>query len=269
MDHLLRAKAPISDAGWSQIEDEATRSLRHYLAARKLVDYRATGDWTTSALPLGRVNTISAGTDQSVQKSTRVVQTFADLRVPFQISRRELDALDRGASDFDTDPVIAAARAGALAEDEAIFSGNADLGITGIGSATPLEALPIDDDFSDFPTSVAKAIDLLQERSIAGPYAMAMGPRCWTGVMESSEGGGYPLIKHLNLMLDVPVVWAPSVEGALLISQRGGDYEIHGGQDWSIGYLDHDSESVTLYLEESLTSLVNTPDAAVRFDFSS
>jgi len=267
VDHLLRQKAPISDAGWAEIEGEAIRSLRHYLAARKLIDYSASGDWTTSALPLGRVSQVPTNAD-GVELQTRVVQTFADLRVPFQISRRELDALDRGASDFDTDPVIAAARAAALAEDEAVLAGNPGLGIAGVASASTNEVISIDDNFSDFPDSVAKAVDLLQEKSIAGPYVMAMGPRCWTGVMESSEKGGYPLIKHLNLMLDVPVVWAPSVQGALLLSQRGGDYEIRGGQDWSIGYLEHDRDTVTLYLEESITSLVNTPEAAVRFDFA-
>ena len=267
MDHLLRQKAPISDAGWAQIEDEATRSLRHYLAARKLVDYSASGDWTTSALPLGRVSQVPTNAD-GVELQTRVVQPFADLRVPFQINRRELAALDRGASDFDTDPVIAAARAAALAEDEAVLAGNPGLGIAGVGSASTNEVISIDDSLSDFPDSVAQALDILQEASIAGPYAMAMGPQCWTGVMESSEKGGYPLIKHLNLMLDVPVVWAPSVEGALLLSQRGGDYEIRGGQDWSIGYLEHDRETVTLYLEESIASLVNTPEAAIRFDFA-
>ncbi|MGV1035395.1 MAG: family 1 encapsulin nanocompartment shell protein [Candidatus Nanopelagicales bacterium] len=266
MDHLLREIAPISDAGWAEIEGEATRSLRHYLAARKLVDYSVSGDWTTSALPLGRVSQVPT-TAGGVEPQTRLIQPFTDLRVPFQISRRELDALDRGANDFDTDPVIAAARAAALAEDEAVLAGNAVLGISGVGSASTNEVVSIDANFSDFPDSVAKALDILQEESIAGPYAMAMGPRCWTGVMESSEKGGYPLIKHLNLMLDLPVVWAPSVEGALLLSQRGGDYEIRGGQDWSIGYLEHDHETVTLYLEESFTSLVNTPEAAVRFDF--
>mgnify|MGYP003383310380 FL=1 len=128
--------------------------------------------------------------------------------------------------------------------------------------------MALDDEFRNFPDNVAQALDLLQEVGIGGPYGIAMGPRCWTGVMESSERGGYPLIKHLRLMLDGPVIWAPSVDGAVIVSQRGGDFEILGGQDWSIGYLNHDAESVELYLEETFTSLVNTPAAAVRFDFA-
>lgn len=264
MDHLLREKAPISDAGWAEIEQEATRTLRHYLAARKVVDYSCDNDWTHSATPLGRVRTVNSG-NPSVELNSRVVQPLAEVRVQFEISRRELEALDRGATDFDTSPVVQAARAAALAEDQAIFGGNPDLGITGIASGSSNEIITIDPSFGDFPDAVAKALDALQEEGIEGPYAIAMGPTVWKGVMESSEGGGYPLIKHLRLLVDGPLVWAPAVEGAVLLSQRGGDFEISGGQDWSIGYLNHNHESITLYLEESFTAIVNTPEASVRF----
>lgn len=268
MDHLLREKAPISDLGWLEIEQEASRTLRHYLAARKLVDYSSDGSWTRSAAPLGRVYRASSP-DPAVELSTRVVLPFTEVRVQFEISRKELEALDRGATDFDTNPVVNAARAAALAEDRAVFGGNSDLGIGGVASSTTNAPLQFDKSFGDFPDTVARALDGLQEEGIEGPYGIAMGPRVWTGVMESSESGGYPLIKHLRLMLDGPVVWAPAIHGAVIVSQRGGDFEISGGQDWSIGYLNHDHDNVTLYLEETFTAIVNTPEAAIRFDFPS
>ena len=39
MNHLLRDIAPITDAGWQELEDEARRQLVALLAARKLVDF--------------------------------------------------------------------------------------------------------------------------------------------------------------------------------------------------------------------------------------
>lgn len=268
MDHLLRQKAPISDAGWFEIEHEATRTLRHYLAGRKLIDYSGDNDWTRSATPLGRVRPVTSP-DASVELNARVVAPLTEVRVQFDISRSELEALDRGATDFDTSPVVAAARAAAGAEDQAVFGGNSDLGTSGLASAAGASPIRFDASFHDFQDAVAKAIDGLQEDGIAGPYGIAMGPKVWTGVMESSESGGYPLIKHLRLMLDGPVVWAPSLDGAVIVSQRGGDFEISGGQDWSVGYLNHDEENVTLYLEESFAVIVNTPEAAVVLDFPS
>ncbi len=264
MDHLLREKAPISDAGWVEIEQEATRTLRHYLAARKIIDYSCDDDWTRSAMPLGRVNSVSSSIP-AVELNSRVVLPLTEVRVQFQISRKELEALDRGATDFDTSPVVDAARAAALAEDQTVFGGNSELGISGIAGASSNPTVTFDASFNDFPDAVARALDGLSREGIEGPYGIAMGPEVWTGVMESSESGGYPLIKHLRLLVDGPVVWAPAIDGAVLVSQRGGDFEISGGQDWSIGYLNHDHENITLYLESSFTAVVNTPEASIRF----
>jgi uncharacterized linocin/CFP29 family protein len=53
------------------------------------------------------------------------------------------------------------------------------------------------------------------------------------------------------------------VEGAVVLSMRGGDFVFECGQDLSIGYDSHDNEVVRLYLEESFSFHVATPEAAV------
>ena len=47
------------------------------------------------------------------------------------------------------------------------------------------------------------------------------------------------------------------------MSLRGGDFLFESGQDLSIGYNAHDADSVHLYLEESFSFRVATPEAAV------
>ena len=59
------------------------------------------------------------------------------------------------------------------------------------------------------------------------------------------------------------MLWAPAVDGALVVSLRGDDFELMVGQDLSIGYQTHDAATVTLYLEESLTFRAAGPEAAV------
>lgn len=267
MDHLLRDKAPISQTGWSEIEEEATRSLRHFLAARKVVEYSASGDWTRSAVDIGRVEAATPDASE-FELQVRKVLPLTEIRVPFVIDRAELAAADRGARDMDTDPVIEAARIAAEAEDSLVFLGNDRINVAGVCGATTHDTVYLDPTYAGFPDQLASALNTLQDAGIEGPYAMALGPDVWTGVMESAEGGGYPLLKHVRLILDGPVVWAPSLQGAVLLSQRGGDYCIEGGQDWSIGYSAHDDRTVTLYLEESVTTVVNTPEAAVRFELA-
>ena len=81
-------------------------------------------------------------------------------------------------------------------------------------------------------------------------------------MIETTEHGGYPVLEHLRLIVEGPVVWAPAVDGAVLISLRGDDFELVVGQDLSIKYLDHDAERVRLYLEESVTFRAASPEAA-------
>ena len=73
----------------------------------------------------------------------------------------------------------------------------------------------------------------------------------------------YPILSHVQRLIDGEIVWAPGLDGGLVISQRGGDFELTVGQDFSIGYLDHDRENVQLYIEESFTFLILTEQAAI------
>ena len=114
MNHLLRDAAPITEAGWTQIDQEAARSLRHFLAARRLVDFVGPLGWEHSAVDLGRVEPLAhiAG---SVSHGTRRVLPLVELVASFRLSRAELATADRGATDVDLQAVIDAARDAALA----------------------------------------------------------------------------------------------------------------------------------------------------------
>ena len=53
------------------------------------------------------------------------------------------------------------------------------------------------------------------------------------------------------------------IDGAFVLTTRGGDFELHIGQDVSIGYLSHSDDAVRLYLQETFTFLLLTAEAAV------
>lgn len=262
MDHLLRALAPISDDGWSAIEAEAKSRITTFLAARKLVDFEGPHGWGRSAVDLGRAETVS-GPVNDVEARLRRVMPLVELRVPFTVSRRELDDIDRGATDADFGTLdVATARLG-LAENTLVFRGHEGSRLRGLLDSSPHESVRLEDNLSRYPTFVAKAVDVLRESGIAGPYGLAIAPDGYTGIIETTEHGGYPLLDHLHQILGGPVVWTPGIEGAAVVSLRGGDFVMDVGQDISMGYLSHDADSVTLYLEESLTFRVLEPDAVV------
>jgi uncharacterized linocin/CFP29 family protein len=262
-NHLLREHAPISDAGWALIDQEARERLTVALAARRLVDFSGPHGWEHSASNLGRTEPISEAPCDGVSGLRRRVLALAEVRAPFAVAREELRAGDRGAEDVDFDALDSAARNLAVAENKAVFHGWAEAGIEGITEASPHPEVPRGDDFNDYPRPVAKAVELLLQAGIGGPYGLALGTDDYTGVIETAEHGGYPLFDHLRQILDGPIVWSPGVNGAVVLSQRGGDFLFDCGQDIAVGYTDHDADAVQLYLEESFTFRVATPEAAV------
>jgi len=110
---------------------------------------------------------------------------------------------------------------------------------------------------------VASAVEQLLQSGVGGPYALALGSDEYKRVVETAEHGGYPLRDHLGKILEGPIVWSPGVSGAVVVSLRGGDFLFESGQDLSLGYLDHDRDVVRLYLEQSFSFHVATPEAAV------
>jgi uncharacterized linocin/CFP29 family protein len=267
VNHLTRELAPISEAAWAQIDEEAARSLKHFLAGRRILDVAGPHGWAHSAVDLGRIEPLAGAPHADVEAARRRVQPLVELRTRFSLAHSELEAAERGAQ-LDLDPVIDAARSAALAEDGLVFHGFEAGGVTGIGPASPHAPVTIGDDYNHYPEHVARAVATLRAADVAGPYAIALGSRCYTGVTETTERGGYPVFEHLHQILDGPVVWAPAVDGAIVVSLRGGDFELTIGEDFSIGYLSHDGTSVQLYLEESLTLVDHSPEAAVALVYS-
>lgn len=268
MNNLLRELAPISDDAWAEIDAEAKRTLTHFLAARKLVDVMGPLGYDASSISLGRLDALGEQPGDGVTATRRHVLPLVELHREFTLDRGELESIDRGACDADLDPVRAAARALALAEDAIVFDGYAAGGIAGIGPTSPHAAITLSEQFEQYPNHVAKAVAMLKEAGVSGPYAIALGPRCFSGVIETTEKGGYPLLHHLGLILGGPVVWAPAVDGALVLSQRGGDFELTIGQDISIAYRSHGADTVTLELRESLAFLGCSPEAAVALRYA-
>lgn len=267
-DHLRRALSPVSDSAWEQINREATRTLRHFLAGRSVSDFKGPKGWAYSAEPLGRTSAV-VSRDSGVAVAVREVLQMIELRRSFELSLAELDRADRGADDLDLGALVEAARDAALAEDQAIFDGDAQLGIRGIAGASTNEPLDLGDDYDRYPAVVAQAVAVLRRNGIGGPYAIALGPRCYTGVIETTEYGGYPVLEHMKLILGGPVVWAPAVNGAVVLSIRGGDFEFVSGEDFSIGYRQQVDDRVELYLEESFTFKVVEPRAGIALRYPS
>ena len=261
MNNLHRELAPVSDAAWSQIEEEASRTLKRYLAGRRVVDVQEPGGTALSAVGTGHLRTIAAPTEGVIARQ-REVKALVELRVPFELDRQAIDDVERGATDSDWQPVKDAARQIAFAEDGAIFEGYDAAGIAGMrqGTSNPLMTLPAD--ARAYPEAIAQALSQLRLVGVNGPYCVLLGADAYTALAETSDQG-YPVLQHIKRLVDTEITWAPAIPGAFVLTTRGGDFDLHIGQDVSIGYASHTDTSVQLYLQETFTFLVLTTEAAV------
>jgi len=261
MNNLHRELAPISDEAWAQIEQEAARTFKRHLAGRRVVDVAGPSGLDYSAVGHGRVQDIDPPGD-GVLARQRQVAPLVELRASFTLSRQEIDDVARGAQDADWQPVKDAAKQIAFAEDGAIFEGYAAAGIDGIrqGSSNPPVALP--GDVTEYPMAFAHALSQLRVAGVDGPYSAVLSADAYTAVSETSDHG-YPVIEHIKRLLTGEIIWAPAISGAFVLTTRGGDFSLHLGEDLAIGYLSHTDAEVRLYLEETLTFLMLTSEAAV------
>jgi uncharacterized linocin/CFP29 family protein len=261
MNNLHRELAPISDAAWAQIEEEASRTLKRYLAGRRVVDVHGPAGAALSAVGTGHLRTVAAPGDGILARQ-RVVKPLVELRVPFDLDRQAVDDVDRGAEDSDWQPVKDAAKQIAFAEDRAIFDGYSAADIGGIREWTSNPVMTLPAAVSDYPDAIARALSQLRLVGVNGPYSVLLGADAYTALAETSDHG-YPVLEHVRKLVKDEIIWAPAIEGAFVLSTRGGDFDLHLGQDTSIGYLSHTDSVVRLYLQETFTFMLLSAEAAV------
>jgi uncharacterized linocin/CFP29 family protein len=263
MNNLHRELAPISEAAWAQIEEETSRTIKRYLAGRRVVDVHGPAGTALSAVGTGHQSAIKAPGD-GVEAQQREVKSLVELRIPFELDRQMIDDVERGANDSDWQPAKDAARKLAFAEDRAIFEGYAAAGIVGVrqGTSNPKKSLPAD--VRKYPQALAEGLSQLRLVGVNGPYSILLGADAYTELAETSDYG-YPMLEHIKRLVEGKIIWAPAIDGAFILTTRGGDFDLRLGQDASIGYLSHTDKSVRLYLQESFTFLYLTSESAVAF----
>ena len=261
MNNLYRELAPVTEAAWREIELEATRTFKRHIAGRRVVDVNGPCGAETAAVSTGHLLDV-APPGEGVIAQLRDSQPLVRLRVPFDVSRDAIDDVERGSQDSDWDSVKEAAKKLAFAEDRAIFEGYSAASISGIRACSSNQPLALPEDARGFPDVISQALSQLRLAGVDGPYSVLLSADAFTKVSETTEHG-YPIREHLSRLIEGDIIWAPAIDGAFVLSTRGGDFDLRLGTDVSIGYLEHDTETVRLYLQETLAFRCYTAEASV------
>ncbi|QJT10269.1 family 1 encapsulin nanocompartment shell protein [Oceanidesulfovibrio marinus] len=266
MDILKRSLAPITEEAWDEIDSTARDVLSGLLSARRVVDVEGPMGWDYAAVPLGRLVVPEGTQPDGLEYGLNTVQPLVEVRAHFDLDIWEVDSIIRGAKGINLDNLEDAARRMASFEENAVYKGMSTASITGLMESSPYGTLHVSGKAEDILHQVTRGIQAMMAESIEGPYALVVNPQMWLSM--STYVQGYPLKKHLEEQLGGPVLISSFLDGACLVSTRGGDMRMVVGQDMAIGYYRHDKTTVSLYFTESFTFQVFEPHAIVTYNWT-
>ncbi len=265
MSILKQHLAPITEGGWAEINEQAKRTLSANLSARRLVDIVGPLGWEAAAVNLGRQDVQEGGPVAGVRWGIRNVQPLIELRTAFELNIWDLDDVDRGSKVPDLDSLEEAALKTATFEEQCIYLGCEQAGISGLLASSGHDKLPLGENIDDMLVNIETALFRLHTSGVEGPYALVLGGQPYRELL-SGAPGCFPIRQRvLDLLGGGGIYWSPALQQGLVVSTRGGDFELTLGVDTSIGYESHTTEMVQLYFTESFTFRVLEPKAVIAF----
>ena len=263
MDILRKELAPISDQAWEEINEEAKNTLETVLSARRFVDVEGPKGIDYSAVPLGKLNVPTKQNKKDVQYGIHEVMPLVETRIPFELDIWELDNVVRGNEDINLDNLQEAAYKIADFEEKAIYHGFKQANIEGMINSSEYSVMQLPDNMDAVVEKLSAALIQFQKKGVEGPFNFVVGPEIYQKL--NSHMKGYPLRKQVIDTIGGDIILSNEIESALLVSARGGDFRLTLGSDLSIGYDNHTSQKVELFITESFTFQVLDPAAIIVF----
>lgn len=260
---LKREYAPISDAAWSAIDEEAKRTIERTLTCRKVVDFSGPHGWELGAVNMGRLKLSKGKGPNGVKWGSREMVPLIEVREPFTLNQMEIDNLARGAEDVDLDPLTDVAAKVAQFEDNVVYNGFAGANMPGILKSSGHKAVRLPKDAEQYPQAVSSALRKLSDAGMGGPYALVLGPDAYFSLIGTAKHG-YPPQRVIREMIGGDLLMSSVLAGGLVVSLRGGDFQLVVGKDYSVGYAGHTREEVELFITESFAFRVLEPKAAIE-----
>lgn len=259
MNILKKDLAPITENAWNEIELQSERVINEYLTGRKISQLIGPAGIELGAISTGRLLVPSDQSKDGVQIGIREVIPLMEVRKPFTLDLWELDNASRGASDLDLGVIEKAAQQMAGFEDQCLYYGFDNNIAPGLMNAVDEKPLKVKLNTSDFLRAVADQVSSLQRNAVEGPYTMILPVRAWINLVGDSTT--YPFKLLLKEIIGGDIIVHHHNKDIFLVSERGGDIELHLGQDISLGYEGHDQKKVKLFYSESFTYQIHGPEA--------
>ncbi|HEY3398135.1 MAG TPA: family 1 encapsulin nanocompartment shell protein [Armatimonadota bacterium] len=266
MDLLARSDAPLSAEEWETLDTVVVETARKYLVGRKFIPVFGPLGAGLPLVPAPELTGFEAGAQISTAGSKFL--NLAPLHKDFLLKYMDLETGQRLGLPIDYAPAAAAAYALALQEDQLVFNGCRECGLTGLLNAPGSQTVAAGDWsaagalFAD----VVKAIDALGSAGFPGAYAIALSPADYALVHRPLAPAATLEIDLLRDVAQSGVYPAPALTGCgqVVVLETGSlNMDLAVGMDVQTAYLGPDNLNHPFRLMETLALRVKRPQAIV------
>jgi uncharacterized linocin/CFP29 family protein len=264
MEVLNQSSLPFSNSVWSVIEEEIGEYLAKRLTLRSVVDFRSEYSFETDAIATKNLQTVIS--QDGLNVATREPIKMMEVKKHFVVPTEVIEDIKRNKSDFDTDALMEAANAFAAFENQTILNGNSSANIEGLLSSVEnrVEA----NNTKEILMAVAKSLGIFNANFVDAPFKLVVSSTTMAKLYTQSFDGISLKSKIDEILGSDAVVINQEIgdEMALVVAQRGGDFEFYSGMDVSLGFEKETSQGVELFLMQTFAFRNLAPEALVVID---
>lgn len=264
MEILNRSNAPFGGAVWNEIDATMGEFLSKRLNLRSVVDFDESYGYESDAISTKRLSKISDKNGLSVAQREPI--RMVEIKKTFILSKAVIEEIKRGVEDFDDAQLATAANELAAVENKMILEGLKEANIEGIVTK---ETLLMDvKTTKDLLSSVAKALGEFNKEFVDGGFKLVLSSATLAKLYTEFFDGISLKTKIDDILGEGSIVVNQDIgdDKALLISQRGGDFEFFSGLDLSVGFEKETKEGVELFLIQTCAFRNLAPEAAIVFN---
>lgn len=262
MEILNRSQAPFGNGVWTEIETVLGEFLSKRLNIRSVIDFNDTITYDDDAIPTKELQEVS--NKKGLTVSTREPIKIIEVKKTFNISKSVIEHIKRGVVDYDDKELMSAANEFATIENNMILQGLDEANITGIIKDPEVESIEAKST-KDILASVAKSLGVFNKNFVDGEYKLVISSgtlaKLYTEFFDgiSVKAKLDDILGAGNIMVNEDI----GDDTAILLSQRGGDFEFFSGLDISIGFEKETDKNVTLFLIQTCAFRILGPEAAI------
>ena len=255
MKYLSREDAPFEEKVWSSIDNTVKESAKQQMSGRRLLEVVGPYGLGWKTLP---------GKDTSKgEYLVSETKPVALIERSFQLSRRDIASFEETDIPLDLTEAAKMAVECARLEDDLIFNGSKELGVTGLLNASGVQSVKLStwEEIGSAAEDVIKAVTVLDEDGYHGPYNLALAPKLYNRLYRAYPSGRMTELEHISKIAS-RIVKAPSITNGGVMINEGKQYASIGiGQDLQTGFVGPLDNGFEFIISESLALRLLVPKA--------